>query len=136
VLVIDTSVVVAILLDEASSPVLERRIAAEPVGGRVMSVASYLEAGTVIAGRRASHPLAAIQDLDAILGEAGIRLVAVDEAQARVALEARIRFGKGFGAPAQLNFGDCFSYALARTLDAPLLFTGEDFKATDIIAAI
>jgi ribonuclease VapC len=101
-----------------------------------MSVAGYLEAGTVIAGRRASRPLAAIQDLDAILSEAGIRLVAVDEAQARIALDAGIRFGKGFGGAAQLNFGDCVSYALAKALDAPLLFIGDDFKATDIIAAI
>lgn len=135
-LVIDTSALVAIFLDEEASPQLERRIAAESMGERVMSVASYLEAGTVIAGRRTSRPLAAIQDLEALLSEAGIRLVAVDEAQARIALDARIRFGKGFGAAAQLNFGDCFSYVLARTLDAPLLFIGEDFMATDVIAAI
>jgi ribonuclease VapC len=136
VLVIDTSALVAILLDEGAAPELERRIAAEPVGAGLMSVAGYLEAGTVIAGRRASRPLAAIQDLDAILSEAGIRLVADDEAQARVALDARIGFGKGFGGSAQLNFGDRISYALAKALDAPLLFVGDDFKVTDIIAAI
>lgn len=53
-----------------------------------------------------------------------------------MALEARIRYGRGFGHPARLNFGDCFSYALAKTLKAPLLYVGEDFDRTDIRSAL
>ena len=57
-------------------------------------------------------------------------------ALARTAMQARIRFGKGFGAAAGLNFGDCFAYALAKAMDAPLLFIGADFSATDITPAL
>lgn len=135
-LVIDTSAFVAIMLGEPGALALRQRIAAEPQGERVMSAASYLEAGTVIAGRRVGEPLDAIPDVRALLALADIRLAPVDEAQAHIALEARIRFGKGFGAGARLNFGDCFSYALARTLDAPLLFVGDDFVATDVKSAL
>lgn len=60
----------------------------------------------------------------------------LDEAQARLALEARIRFGKGFGAKANLNLGDSFAYALAKSLDAPLLYVGDDFRQTDVKSAL
>ena len=61
--------------------------------------------------------------------------VAVDERQMRLAGDALERFGRGRH-PARLNFGDCFSYALARALDEPLLFKGEDFGRTDIVPAL
>ncbi len=135
-IVVDTSALIAILFGEPSARALSQRIAAEPLDGRVMSVASYLEAGTVMAGRRTRRPLDAVGDLEAILAEASIRLEPIDAAQARIALDARIRLGRGFGAPAGLNFGDGFAYALARTLEAPLLFVGNDFTATDIEPAL
>lgn len=65
----------------------------------------------------------------------GIEITAVDEYQAQIALAAWRRFGTGRH-PAALNFGDCFSYALARSLDAPLLFKGFDFAQTDIRSAL
>lgn len=135
-LIIDSSALVAIMLGEAGAQTLSIRIAAEPHNERLMSAANYLEAGTVLAGRRLSEPLSAIADMDAILSAAAIQLEAVDEQQARIALSARIRFGKGFGASAGLNFGDSFAYALAKVRDAPLLFTGDDFSATDIRSAL
>jgi ribonuclease VapC len=101
-----------------------------------MSVASYLETGTVLAGRRVSEKLQAIDDLDAFLDATRITLSAVDTVQARVALRARISLGRGMGHGGSLNFGDAFSYALAKTLGAPLLFTGDDFTKTDIEAAL
>ncbi len=101
-----------------------------------MSTASYLEAGTVIAGRRNRRPLEVIAELDLILAEADIRLSPVDEAQGRLALEARIRYGRGFGSPARLNFGDCFAYALAKSHGAPLLYVGDDFAQTDLKSAL
>jgi ribonuclease VapC len=75
-----------------------------------------------------------VADLDELLATAGVRCVAVDETQARTARAADTRFGKG-QAPASLDFGDCFSYALARAMDRPLLFKGADFSHTDITAA-
>ncbi len=133
-IVVDSSAVVAILFGEISAPALLARLAADP--DRVMSVASYLETGTVLAGRRRSDRLRAIDDLDAFLDEAGIGLAPVDETQARLALQARIQFGRGMGHGGILNFGDAFSYALARTRQAPLLFTGDDFGTTDVTVAL
>ena len=133
-IVVDSSAVVAILFGEASSISLAERLAADP--DRVMSVASYLEAGTVLAGRRRSDRLKAIDDLDAFLNEAGIGLAPVDAAQARLALHARIVHGRGMAHGGALNFGDAFSYALAKSLDAPLLFVGDDFTTTDVAVAL
>jgi ribonuclease VapC len=101
-----------------------------------MSVASYLEVGTVLAGRRLADRGKAVDDLDAFLSEAGIDLAPVDAAQARLALRARIVYGRGMGHGGALNFGDAFSYALAKSFDAPLLFVGDDFSETDIAAAL
>ena len=132
VIVVDSSAVIAILFDEPGADRLARRLAEAP--RRVMSVASYLETGTVMAGRRKSDRLRAIADLDGFLAEAGITLAPVDADQARLALRARIQYGRGMGHGGVLNFGDAFTYALAKTLDAPLLFVGDDFAATDIVS--
>jgi ribonuclease VapC len=133
-MVVDSSAIVAIMFGEASSGALLARLAADPE--RVISVASYLETGTVLAGRRRADRLLAIDDLDAFLTTAGIELAAVDENQARLALRARIAHGRGMGHGGSLNFGDAFAYALAKTLDAPLLFVGDDFAATDVTPAL
>ncbi len=132
-IVVDSSAVIAILFGEPRADALLVRLATDP--DRVMSVASYLETGTVLAGRRQSDRLRAIDDLDRFLDEAGIALVAVDVAQARLSLRARIQFGRGMGHGGVLNFGDAFSYALARMRQAPLLFIGDDFGTTDVAAA-
>jgi ribonuclease VapC len=70
------------------------------------------------------------------LTEAGIEVAQVDAAQARIALTTRITYGRGMGHGGLLNFGDAFSYALAKSLDAPLLFVGDDFATTDVTVAI
>ncbi len=132
VIVVDSSAVIAILFDEPGADRLARRLAEAP--RRVISVASYLETGTVMAGRRKSDRLRAINDLDGFLAEAGITLAPVDADQARLALRARIQYGRGMGHGGVLNFGDAFTYALAKTLDAPLLFVGDDFATTDIVS--
>jgi ribonuclease VapC len=135
VIVVDSSAVVAMMLGEPESGALAVRLAQAPRGERLMSVANYVEAGTVLAGRRET-PARAIEDLDAFLALAGVDLAPVDAEQARLALSARIQFGRGFGAPAGLSFGDCFAYALAKTRLAPLLFIGDDFGATDVACAM
>jgi ribonuclease VapC len=134
VIVVDSSAVIAILFGESTAPALLARLEADP--DRVMSVASYVETGTVLAGRRRAERLRAISDLDAFLAEARITVVPADAAQARVALTARIRFGRGMGHRARLNFGDAFSYALARAHRASLLFVGDDFTEADIASAL
>jgi ribonuclease VapC len=133
-IVIDSSAIAAILFDESSATALTTRLSSEHE--RVLSAASYVEVGTVLAGRRKTAPEKARDDLDAFLDEAHMNILPVDGKQARLALEARIRYGRGFGAAAKLNFGDCFAYALAKSLDAPLLYVGDDFVRTDVICAL
>jgi ribonuclease VapC len=133
-IVVDSSAVVAILFGEPAAEALLVRLAMDP--DRAMSVASYLETGTVLAGRRQSDRLRAIDDLDRFLDEAGIALVPVDVTQVRLALRARIQFGRGMGHGGVLNFGDAFAYALAQTRQAPLLFIGDDFSTTDVAVAL
>ena len=133
-IVVDASAVMAMLFGEPSSGALAARLAAE--AERVISVASYIETGTVLAGRRRSDRLQAIGDLDAFLATARIELAPTDATQARLALRARISHGRGMGHGGALNFGDTFSYALAKALDAPLLFVGNDFAGTDVKSAL
>ena len=133
-IVVDSSAVMAILFGEPQAEALLARLAEDPE--RIMSVASYLETGTVMAGRRHSDRLRAIDDLDRFLDEAAITLALVDTAQARLALRACIRFGRGMGHGGMLNFGDAFSYALAQARQAPLLFIGDDLGTTDVTVAL
>jgi ribonuclease VapC len=133
-IVVDASAVIAMLFGEPSSGALAARLAAE--AERVISVASYIESGTVLAGRRRSDRLRAIGDLDAFLATAGIELAPTDATQARLALRAHISDSRGMGHGGALNFGDTFSYALAKALDAPLLFAGNDFAGTDVKSAL
>jgi ribonuclease VapC len=131
VLVVDTSAVVALLKSEPGWETLATRLHA--ASSRVLSVANWVELSLVAAGRHGDE--ATLEFLDRFLQTAAIELRPVDEPQARIAREAFLRFGKGRH-PAGLNFGDCFSYALARTLDAPLLFVGNDFIQTDVQVAM
>jgi ribonuclease VapC len=133
-IIIDSSAAIAMMFGERGADALAVRLASDVE--RVMSTASYLETGTVLAGRRRSDRLKAIDDLDAFLAETAISLAAVDTQQARMALLARIRYGRGMGHGGTLNFGDAFSYALAKSRNAPLLFVGDDFTKTDVVLAL
>jgi ribonuclease VapC len=73
---------------------------------------------------------------DELIREAQIVIESVTEAQAEIARQAYRDFGRGSGHPAKLNFGDCFAYALAKEKAEPLLYKGDDFARTDIIAAL
>ena len=125
-MVIDTSAIVAIALNEPDAPEIETKIADDPV--RLISVATVLEATMVIETRLGD---AGGRELDLWLFKISAEIVPVDAEQADVARRAWRRFGKGRHAAA-LNFGDCFSYALALTRGESLLFKGEDFARTDV----
>ena len=127
-MVIDTSAVAAILFDEPEAAALEGRIADDPV--RLMSAATFLEATIVIETRLGD---AGGREFDLWLHRAEIEIVGVDAEQADLARRAWRRLGRGRH-PAGLNYGDCFSYALAATRDEPLLFKGDDFTKTDVKA--
>ena len=125
-MILDTSALLAVLLDEADADHFERMIGVAEI--RRMSVANYLEAIMVIEGRLGD---AGGREIDNYLGEAGVELVSVTPEQAQAARLAWRRYGKG-NHPAGLNFGDCFAYALAEVSGKPLLFKGEDFALTDV----
>ena len=125
-MVIDTSAIVAIALNEPDAAELEVRIADDPV--RLISAATVLEATIVLETRLGD---AGGREFDLWLLKIGAEIVPVDAQQADAARRAWRRFGKGRHAAA-LNYGDCFSYALALTRGEPLLFKGEDFAKTDV----
>lgn len=125
-MVIDTSAVLALLLDEPEAEAF--RVAIEDDHTRLLSAATLLEAAVVIEARKGE---AGGRELDLLVQKAAFTVVAVDEEQVSEARRAWRRFGKGRHA-AGLNFGDVFAYALARSSGEALLFKGEDFAKTDI----
>jgi ribonuclease VapC len=128
-MVVDTSALVAMLLGEPERDQFITTLA--EAKDPLISAGTLLEASIVIQSKLGEVGLA---DLDELLATAGVRCVAVDLAQVHAAREAFARFGKGRDA-AGLNYGDCFAYALAKVTQVPLLFKGEDFRRTDLVAA-
>ena len=128
-MVIDTSAIVAIALNEPEATEFEQRIADDPV--RLISAATALEVTIVLETRVGD---AGGREFDLWLHKVGAEVVPVDAEQMDAARRAWRRYGKGRH-PAALNFGDCFSYALALIRGEPLLFKGEDFARTDSIDA-
>ncbi len=126
-MVIDTSALVAIALFEPSRPALLEAL--RSAATRELSSVSLLEAGIVLRARKGPQ---ANTDLYELIEGLGCEIVPFDEAQARTAITAFGRFGKGLGHRAQLNFGDCAVYALAALRSQPVLATGSDFRATDL----
>lgn len=125
--VLDSSVFVAIFRGEADGARLTER--AISYKRRVMSAATWLESAMVCEGAKDQG---GGDRFERIVVSLGVEIVPFTPEQARLALAAFKRFGKGRGAKASLNFGDCFAYALAKELAAPLLFKGTDFARTDI----
>ncbi|BBX96357.1 type II toxin-antitoxin system VapC family toxin [Mycobacterium lacus] len=125
-MVIDTSALVAMLNDEPDAGRFEAAVEADHV--RLMSTASYLEAAIVIE-TRFGEPGG--RELDLWLHRAAVDLVSVDSNQAETARVAYRTYGKGRHR-AGLNYGDCFSYALAKVSGQPLLCKRDDFAHTDI----
>ena len=130
-MIVDSSALLAILRNEPEAEQCARAI--ESATSRRISAANFLEAAIVIDGSR--DPVAS-RRLDELLRLAEFEIEPVTEEQARIARDAYRDFGKGSGHPAQLNFGDCFAYALAKSVGEPLLFKGKDFARTDVASVL
>lgn len=128
-MIVDTSAILAILLEEREGQPFFDLILRSTVS---VSAASYVELAIVCDIRvslRGGH------EMDALLERLRIQIEPVTEQQARIARRAYSIYGKG-NHPAALNFGDCFAYALSKDTARPLLFKGEDFGKTDVLAAL
>lgn len=130
-MIVDTSALVAIVHAEPDAMVYSDALAAATTVG--MSAASYLESSIVVDSQR--DPVAS-RVLDKLIASACIKIENVTQEQAVIARAAYRDFGKGSGHPARLNFGDCFSYALAKATGRPLLYEGDDFVHTDVVPAV
>ena len=128
-MVIDSSAIIAILTDEQEAAYFAQSIENDAL--RLMSAASWLETAIVIEAR---FGLPGGKEFDKLIEVAQIHIEMVTAEQVAVARAAYRKYGKGRGHPAGLNFGDCFSYALAKITGEPLLFKGEDFIHTDVLA--
>ena len=123
--VVDTSAIVAVLFDEPEREEIERKLFESP---SVMSAVTRVELGIVVEAKKGP---AGVQLLEELLDRIEIQIVPVDAKLADEAMVGWRRFGKGRHR-AKLNFGDTFSYALARRMGQPLLFVGKDFSQTDV----
>jgi ribonuclease VapC len=128
-MIIDTSALVAILDQEPEAERITRTLAATPE--RMLSAANLVEVGIVMQARRGDD---GARDVDLLLAKLRVEIVPFTARQAEIARKAFRRYGRGRH-DAELNFGDCFAYALAKDAAAPLLFKGDDFGQTDVMAA-
>lgn len=130
-MIVDTSALLAILRAEPEAATYARAIK-DAVRPRI-SAATYLEASIVLDG--SLDPILS-RKLDELLTVTGITIEPVTVDQAMIARAAYRDFGKGSRHPARLNFGDRFAYALAKAMNEPLLFKGNDFSQTDVRPAV
>ena len=129
-MIVDTSAVLAILFEEDDAE-LYARVLTQAESCRI-SAATFVEAAVVVDAQTKDK---GSRQFDAFIRRARIAIEPVSEEQAHIARQAYADFGKGRH-PAGLNFGDCFSYALAKVTGEPLLYKGKDFKKTDIVSVL
>jgi ribonuclease VapC len=125
--IVDSSSLIAIL--KLESDAWQHAEAIEQARWVSIAAPTLLEASIV--ARRLG-----LRGLRATVGEAGITVVDFTVQHTQVAVDAHRRYGRGSGSKARLNFGDCISYALAKSSDEPLLFKGDDFRHTDVKPAL
>lgn len=129
-MIVDSSAILAVLFDEPDAAVYAAAIST--ASSCRISAANYVEAAVVV---ESQSPAAGGRQFDTFMRRAGITIEPVTEEHALLARQAYADYGKGRH-PAGLNFGDCFSYALAKAFREPLLFKGNDFSRTDVEAAL
>jgi ribonuclease VapC len=126
-IVVDTSALMAILLNEADA---DTCAAALEGAGRLLISSGTVAEALIVAQRRGVG-----DEMEQLLSGLGFEVMAVTAADARRVAEAYQNWGKGLH-PAGLNFGDCFAYALAKEQACPLLYVGNDFARTDIHSSL
>jgi ribonuclease VapC len=126
---VDASALVAIAFNEPEKPVFTAILSS--TDGAWLAPINYVETGLILRQKRL---ITTRLQLDEWLADYGV-VVDHESPLAQSALEAHLAYGKGLH-PARLNLGDCFAYALAKQLDAPLLYKGDDFAKTDIRSAL
>lgn len=131
---VDASAMVAILAGENEDVALFRCL--ETASNPITSALAIFEAASALCHNKELSVEAAAAEVRGLLSHASIRVVPVTDNEARGALMAYARDGKGRGHPARLNMGDCFAYACVRAHRVPLLFIGNDFPQTDIEPAL
>jgi ribonuclease VapC len=129
-IVVDTSALIAILDKESDAALYAEAIA--DADAPLISTATLLEVNIVMLNR---HGARAARMIDRLIQEAGFQVESFTVQHAELAREAYARYGKGRQATG-LNYGDCFSYALAKATGLPLLFKGQDFSKTDVVAVV
>lgn len=129
-MIIDSSALFAILLQEPEAERIVRAIALDPI--RLMAAPTWLEISMGVFLRVGEEGL---RSLDLLIAKYHIEVVAMTPRHAEIARRAFKQYRKGFH-PARLNFGDCIVYGLAKESGEPLLFKGEDFSKTDLVAVI
>jgi ribonuclease VapC len=131
VIAVDTSAIVAIVFGEPEREVFVATV--QQADQALISTASVVETRMVVHGRRGERGVVLLDDL---LRLPTFEIVPPGAAEMDAAYQAFVAYGKGSGHPAGLNFGDLFSYALAKVRGLPLLYKGEDFAQTDIAPAL
>ncbi|MGN6765341.1 MAG: type II toxin-antitoxin system VapC family toxin [Rhizobiaceae bacterium] len=129
-MIVDASALLAVLFEEPDADTFNRAISDE-LEDLLISPINFVEAAI----RADKRGMESSKALDEIVRVSGLKIAAITIHQTRLAREAYQRFGKG-NHPAKLNLGDCFAYALAKARSEPLLFKGDDFRKTDVEAAL
>ena len=129
-MIVDSSALLALIFREATADRIEEALVAAE--GVAMGAPTFAETGMVLASKLGEDSRALLAVLAA---EIDLTIVPFTAAHGREARDAFLRYGRGRH-PAALNFGDCLSYAVAKLADQPLLFVGEDFRRTDLVAAL
>ena len=129
-MIVDASAILAVIFDEPDADRYNRAIADE-LEDLLISPVNFVEAAIRADGRGSE----VAQAFDDVIRVSGIRIADITAQQTRLAREANQKYGKG-NHPARLNLGNCFAYALAKARGGPLLFKGDDFRLTDVEAAI
>ena len=130
-IVVDTSAIAVLVFDEPERAAFVATI--QQADKALISTVSVVEARMVVYGRRGPRAVVLVNDL---LSLPTFEVVAPGPAEMEAAFAAFVAFGKGSGHPAGLNFGDVFSYALAKVRGLPLLYKGDDFSQTDLVSAM
>ena len=127
---VDASAIVAVLTGEPDADALADTL--DAARAPITSAVAVFEATLGLCRKRHASVAEAQADVAEFLTMAGVRIVSITAKEADAALDAFSRYGKGRGHPVQLNMGDCFAYAVAKTYRTALLFKGDDFSKTDV----